>query len=107
VGNRVQDRKFKEKFPENISDTPESMEAYARILSKANRYVRRWDRTHHFSDLDPGEQKDIRKYNRYKRLTLRLRNYQERIVIAAERHNFEELQRLLSLDARTRNKQQT
>jgi hypothetical protein len=83
VGNRVQDRKFKDRFPEEISDTAESMDAYAGILNKANRYVRRWDRIHHFFDLDPSDPKDIRNYSRYKRLTLRLRNYENRIEVAA------------------------
>jgi hypothetical protein len=100
VGNRVSDRRFK--FGD-ISDTAESMDAYAINLARANRYIQRWDREHHFYKLDPAEPKDIRGYARYKRLTRQLRNFSERVVVAARHHDFQEIVRLLNLEAKTRN----
>ena len=93
----------KEKFPETIYDTPESMDAYAAVLKRANSYVRRLDRRQHFFGLDPGDPEDIRNYDRYEKLTRRLANYSDREVVAAHRHDFAELSRLFGLEQRTRN----
>jgi hypothetical protein len=101
VGNRASARRFK--FGD-IYDTAESMDAYAAKLKRANRYIRKWDRRHHFFSLNPGEPEDIRNYDRYKELTKRLRNYSEREVRAARRHSFEEIVRLLGLEEKTRNR---
>lgn len=103
VGNRAVDRKFNKKFPETIYDTPESMDAYAAVLKRANSYVRRLDRRQHFFGLDPGDPEDIRNYDRYEKLTRRLANYSDREVVAAHRHDFAELSRLFGLEQRTRN----
>jgi hypothetical protein len=80
------------------------MDAYAKVLAKANQSIRRWDRRHHFYGLDPGEAKDIRQYARYTTLTRRRRNYSNREVIAARHYEFEEINRLFGLEQRTKNK---
>jgi hypothetical protein len=100
LGNRASARKFT--FGD-IYDTVESMDAYAVKLARLIRFVAKWDRKHHFFELDPGEPEDIRNYDRYKELTKRLRNYDARQVIAARRHEFEEIARLLDLQDTTRN----
>jgi hypothetical protein len=45
VGNRASARRFK--FGD-IYDTAESLDAYAAKLKRANRYIRKWNRRHHF-----------------------------------------------------------
>jgi hypothetical protein len=99
-GNRATDRRFK--FGD-IYDTSESMDAYAHWLARVNRFVRRWDRNHHFFTLNPGAPEDIQKYDRYKELTLRLQNFSAREVVAARHHDFSEIVRLIDLETRTRN----
>jgi hypothetical protein len=99
-GNRATDLRFN--FGD-LYDTAESMDAYAHWLTRLNRFVRRWDRNHRFFKLNPGDPEDIRKYDRYKELTLRLRNFSAREITAARHHDFDEIVRLHDLDTRTRN----
>jgi hypothetical protein len=100
VGNRASGRRFE--FG-TIYDTPESMDAFAAKLAKFNRYIRNWDRKHGFFTLDPGDPQDVRNYERYKVFWRRIANYSGREVLAARRHDFEELLRLFRLEDRTRN----
>lgn len=101
IGNRASDRKFSSDV--NLSDTAESMDFYARLLARANRFIRKWDRRHGFFKLAPGDPKDIRDYRSYKVLTRRLRNFSMREQVAARRHDFEEIVRLVQIENRTRN----
>jgi hypothetical protein len=100
IGNRAFERRFE--FG-TLYDTPESMDAYAVKLAKANRYIQKWDRRHGFNSLDPGDPQDIRDYDRYKDFNRRLDNYSDRKVVAARRHEFEEIVRLINLETRSRN----
>jgi hypothetical protein len=100
VGNRALDRRFK--TFENLNDTTSSMDAYASWLKRGNRYIAKWDRRHGFFDLDPAEPKDIRDYRRYKALTRQLRNLSERELVAARRHDFDEIVRLGPIEERIR-----
>jgi hypothetical protein len=102
IGNRATKRRF-EDFGA-ISDTAASMDAFADWLVRVNRYVRKWDRRHGFFELNPGDESDVRAYERYKALTKQLRIFSRREVLAARRHDFDELRRLFDLEDRVRNR---
>jgi hypothetical protein len=101
VGNRLTERKFGGDV--DISDTAESMDAYARLVSRSNRFVQRWRHKTGFFRLNPGDPTDVRNYERYKVLTRRLRNFSIRDQRAAREHDFDELVRLSEIENRTRN----
>jgi hypothetical protein len=100
-GNRATDRRFKSEV--TVYETAESMDAYARLLRRSQRFIRRWDQTHGFFMLDPGDPKDVRDYKRYKELTRRSRNLYGRAEAAARHHDYDEIFRVLRIANQTRN----
>ena len=78
------------------------MDAFASWLRRVNRYITKWDRHHGFFKLDPAEEKDVRDYQRYKAFTRQLRNLSMREIVAAERHNFDEIVRLFDIEGSVR-----
>ena len=79
------------------------MDAYASWLRRVNRYVAKWNRAHGFFNLEPAEEKDVRDYQRYKALSRQLNNLSQREIIAARRHNFDEIVRLFDIEDGVRN----
>jgi hypothetical protein len=101
VGNNLLDKKFGGDV--TVSDTAESMDAYARFIERADRFNDKFNRKNNFFGLDPALEKDQRDYAKYRELSRRLDNYSAREIRAARRHDFEELLRLFALDKKARN----
>ena len=101
VGNNLADKKFGGDV--TVQDTAESMDAYARLIERAERFNDKFNRKNNFFGLDPALQKDERNYAKYRELSRRLDNYYARVIRAARRHDFQELVRLFALTERARN----
>jgi hypothetical protein len=101
VGNNLSDKKFGGDI--TVYDTAESMDAYARLIERADRFNDKFNRKNNFFGLDPVLEKDQRNYAKYRELSRRLDNYTARVIRTARHHEFEELLRLFALDKKTRN----
>ncbi len=101
VGNNLSDKKFGGDI--TVSDTAESMDAYARLIERADRFNDKFNRKNNFLGLHPALEKDQRDYAKYRELSRRLDNYSARKIRAARQHDFQELLRLFALDTKTRN----
>jgi hypothetical protein len=86
-----------------VYDTAESVDAYARLIERADQFNDKFHRKNNFFGLDPALEKDQPAYAKYRELSRRLDNCSSRVIRAARHHDFEELLRLFALEKKTRN----